>query len=219
MRIPRFVFVALVVLGASFVRVAGQDNAAPSPASATPPAAANSDVPTATFNADRYSILWTKSPFAVATSETVGQESPDYFLVGVANQDGIFYASVIERQNQEHFLLSSDKPNRGMTLKTINRTKDGLSTFAEVVKDGQPLTLKLEEAPAAAPGAAGIVAPNVMSPQIPMPGGMGGFPGGASARPFIRFHRPAIHLPPMPQQQQQPAAATPPPPPPPPPQQ
>jgi hypothetical protein len=176
-----------------------------SPATATTSAAPDSaNLPGAGFTPDRYEALWTKSPFAVATSETVGEESPDYFLVGVANQDGVFYASVIERQNQEHFLLTSDKPVRGLTLKSINRSRDGMSTFAEVVKDGQPLTLKLEQAPAgpgggpmagnmSAPGA--IPMPGSVPPQIPMPGA-GAFPNNGSVRPFTRFHRPPIRLPP-----------------------
>jgi len=170
---------------------------------ATPTSA---NLPTPGFAPGRYEALWTKSPFAVATSETVGAESPDYFLVGVANQDGIFYASVIERQNQEHFLLTSDKPVRGLTLKSINRSGDGQNTYAEVLKDGQPLTLKLEQAPAAAGGvsnAANMSAPGAIpmpggvSPQMPMPGMPGGAPGfPASQRPFTRFHRPPIRLPP-----------------------
>lgn len=184
-------------------------------------------VPTAAFPASRYEALWTKSPFAVATAEAVTDTSPDYFLVGIANADGISYASVIERQNQEHFLISTDKPNRGLTLTSITHSHDGLDTFASVQKDGQLITLKLEQPPAmaAAPGAPGVPgmpvnpvpAPNIMTPQITMPGAGGGFPGTGSARPFTRIHRPAIHLPPPPAQQQQAAPAQqsiPPPPPP-----
>ena len=180
---------------------------APSPApvpAPTPTSPTSSNLPSSGFAPARYEALWTKSPFAVATSETVGEESPDYFLVGVANQEGIFYASVIERQNQEHFLLTSDKPVRGLTLKSIKRSSDGQNTYADVIKDGQPLTLKLEQAPAAAGGvsnAANMAAPGAIpmpgtAPQMPMPGGAPGFPNGGSVRPFTRFHRPPIRLPP-----------------------
>ncbi len=178
--------------------------AAPSAVATPTNAPASTNLPSANYAPGRYEALWVKSPFAVATSETVGEESPDYFLVGVANQDGVFFASVIERQNQEHFLLTSDRPVRGLTLKSINRSRDGVNTYAEVIKDGQPLTLKMEVPPAGAAGGptafnmapGAIPVPNTMAPQIPMPAGVNGFPNNGSARPFTRFHRPPIRLPP-----------------------
>jgi len=183
-----------------------------------PAGADDSSVPGEGFSAARYEALWTKSPFAVATADAV-QESPDYSLVGIAEFDGVSYASLIERQSQEHFLISSDKPTRGLILTTITRSHDGSDTYAVVQKDGQPITLKLEQAPVAAatPGAPAapptIVMPGIMTPQIPMPGAANSTPM-PSTRPLIRFHRPAIHLPPMPAQPQQPAPtqAAPPPP-------
>jgi hypothetical protein len=205
MKFPPLIFAAILILIAPLVRADGLASAAPA-------------VPAAGFPAARYETLWTKSPFAVATSETVGEESPDYFLVGIANLEGISYASVIERQNQEHFLISTDKANRGLTLKSINRSQDGAGTFAEVLKDGQTLTLKLEQPPAGVPGVPGvgmnpgmIGMPGSMTPNIQMPGATSSFPNNGSVRPFTRFHRPPIHLPPMPAPQQQ-AAPTPPPP-------
>jgi len=163
------------------------------------------------FPAARYEALWTKSPFAVATSETEVDASPDYMLVGIANIEGISYASVIEaKPPQEHFLISTDKPNRGMTLVSI--TRNGSDTFAQVQKGGQTLTLKLEQAPAegSVPGAPqiaqGMPPFSPMPPQIQMPGGQNGFVNPYSARPMPRFHRAPIHLPPPPQPQN---AATP----------
>jgi hypothetical protein len=176
-------------------------------------------IPDATFAPSRYETLWTKSPFAVATAETVGDTSPDYYLVGIAVIDGVSYASVIERQNQEHFLISTDKPSRGLTLTSINRSRDGTNTYAVVQKDGQSMTLKLEQAPAAVASVPGappmnpMGMPGTMTPQIQMPGTQG-FPNQASNRPFIRFHRPAIHLPPQPGQQMQNSPVPPPPTPP-----
>jgi hypothetical protein len=178
-------------------------------------------VPTANFPASRYEALWTKSPFAVATAETATDTSPDYMLVGIANVDGISYASVIEtKQPQEHFLISSDKPNRGLTLTSITHSHDGQDTFAAVQKDGQSITLKLEQPPAmvGAPGVPGMPpvnqmpAPNIMIPQITMPGTNpgGAFPYPGSARPFPRIHRPAIHLPPPPTGVQVPPPSQPP---------
>jgi len=169
-------------------------------------------VPGEGFSASRYEALWTKSPFAVATSEATGESSPDYFLVGIANVDGISYASVIERQSQEHFLISTDQTTRGLKLTSITRGHDGSDTYAVVQKGGQSITLKLEQPPAApaTPGAPPLtntaVMPGVLTPQIPMPGA--GLPSAGSVRPLsARFHRPPIHLPPPPTQQQQPVPA------------
>jgi hypothetical protein len=209
-----FILTALFALSALIARA----DAPAAPATPAPSAAPSAAVPATTFPASRYEVLWTKSPFAVATSDTVGEESPDYMLVGIANFDGISYASVLEaKPPQEHFLISSDKATRGMTLKSINHNHDGTETYAVVVKDGQSLTLKLQQAPALTgtetPGAMPMNAmPGSFAPQIPMPGS-----GTGSVRPFTRFHRPPIHLPNMPSAQPvpQPQGAAPPPPPPP----
>ena len=160
-------------------------------------------VPTGNFPATRYESLWAKSPFAVATAEESQQSSPDYALAGIANVDGVSYASVIDNHNQEHFLVSSDKPSRGLTLTSITRSHNGSDTVAVVVKDGQSITLKLAP-PAAATPLPGAQQPNAaavpgnMAPQILMPGGPASFPNPASMRPFTRIHRPPIHVPPPP---------------------
>jgi hypothetical protein len=164
-------------------------------------------VPGAGFSASRYQVLWTKSPFAVATAEAGQDTSPDYLLYGIANVDGITYASVVDAHSQEHFLISTDKATRGLTLSSISRSSDGSETYANVLKDGQTITLKLEQssATAAVPGApTNISIPGVMTPQITMPGA--NLPGSGAVRPYIpRFRRPLIHLPPPPTPQQQPA--------------
>ncbi len=177
-------------------------------------------IPTTDFAPARYEALWTKSPFAVATSEGPGETSPDYMLVGVAKIDNVSYASVVQVQGGEHFLISSDQPVHGMTLNTITHSPNSPDTFATITKDGQTLTLKLQQAPAAVPGAVGTnapatgPAPGTMTQQITMPGSGGPFPNGASTRPFARFHRAPIHLPPPPPAAPAPAAASAPPPPP-----
>ena len=164
----------------------------------------DSAVPGAGFAASRYEVLWTKSPFAVATTEVTADSSPDYFLVGISNFDGISYASVVETKTpQEHFLISTDKPTRGLTLTSITRSHDGLDTYAVVQKDGQSITLKLEQPPAmaAAPGAPPVnprAPPGIMAPQITMPGANVPMPGSVRPFTFPRTHRPPIHLPPMP---------------------
>jgi hypothetical protein len=169
-------------------------------------------VPEANFTASRYEVLWTKSPFAVATSEASMDSSPDYFLVGIANVEGISYASVVERQSQEHFVISTDKATRGLLLTSITRGHDGSETYATVQKNGQSITLKLEQQPVAAtiPGAQPTPAmPGVMTPQIPMPGAGSSAPG-STRPPITRFRRPPINLPPRPEgQQAQPAPTTP----------
>ncbi len=155
--------------------------------------------------ASRYEALWTKSPFAVATPET-GPDSPDYSLWGIAQIDGISYASVTNKQNSEHYLLATDKPDHGLTLVSIKRGADTSGTVAVVQKDGQLITLKLEQAPppmAGANASSGMPLPN--SPPQPgnpnpanlMAGGGNNFgrPPGAGPPPVSRRF-PMVHAPP-----------------------
>jgi hypothetical protein len=162
-------------------------------------------VPGAGFPTSRYEALWTKSPFAVATPEA-GEDSPDYSLVGVANVNGISYASLVEKQNNEHFLISTDKSVRGLTLTSITHNPNSSDTYAVVQKDGQTITLKLEQTTTAATSTPPVnpvsMPPGIMTPQITMPGANPAFPNGEPNRPFpARFRRPLIHLPPQPGQQ------------------
>jgi len=179
-------------------------------------------VPGSGFAASRYEALWTKSPFAVASPETT-MTSPDYSLVGLAQFDGISYASLIEKQNQEHFLLSSDKPARGLTLVSVSHGHDAASTCAVIQKGGTSITLKLEEASmplaSAMPmGAPGMPNPMAMIPQpgnpggqIPAPGAfrpggnnIPGVPGAGQVPPRAMFRTHVIHIPPPPQPQASP---------------
>jgi len=174
-------------------------------------------LPGGAFPASRYEALWTKSPFAVATADMSQDTSPDYILVGIANVAGVSYASVLETKiPQNHFLVSTDKANQGMLLTSISHSADGKDTYAVMQKDGQPITLKLQQvaATAGAPGGPSMAAPTMPSimspPQISTPSS---FPNAQSRRPFPRFHRSPINLPPQVSPQQlQPYQAAPPPP-------
>ena len=165
-------------------------------------------IPSDTPSASHYQTLWTKSPFSVATPDAV-EDSPDYSLVGITQLEGVSYASIVEKQNSDHFLISSDKENKGLLLKSISRSANGGDTFATVEKNGQVLTLKLESALIAPPTTPAPGMPNMSSitvppvtQNIPMPGANLPPPGPltpASTR-FMRIHRPTIpiHVPPMP---------------------
>lgn len=170
------------------------------------------------YPAERYKSLWTQSPFAVETPEDDATESADYALVGIAQIDGVSYASLIEKQNQNHLLISSDKPINGLTLNSITHKASG-DTYATLTRDGQPLTLKLEALAANAalqggggnfnaPPMPGSMAPNsIVTPNIPMPGA-----STQSARPLIRIRRPIIHVPPRTENGGGPVGQPPPPP-------
>jgi hypothetical protein len=177
------------------------------------------------YTASRYQSLWTQSPFAVETPDEDPTESAEYSLVGVYEIDGVSSASLIEKQNQNHLLISSDKPINGLTLTSITRRADG-DTYANLTRDGQPITLKLEAPPANAalqtgaqangglpmPGAMAPNMPGIVAPNIQMPGSTPQSPG----RPLIRIRRPIIHVParmPEAQPAAQPAGQPPPPPP------
>jgi len=170
------------------------------------------DIPAAPgegFPASRYETLWTKSPFAVETPDAA-QSSPDYQLVGIAQFDGVSYASLIETQNQQHFLLSSDQPARGLTLVSITRGQGASGNLVVVQKNGQQITLHQDTSntgPSAPNGAPIANAPAPMAQPLPMPGA-----GGPGTVPFPRRRFLPIHLPPNPGQMA-PAPAPPVPPP------
>jgi len=120
-------------------------------------------VPGEGFPASRYQLLWTKSPFVVATTDSA-PESPDYMMVGIAHFDGIDYVSLIEKKNQDHFLVSSDRSAYGLTLVSVERGRDPSDTTATFLKDGASITLKLEQLPSAG------LAIQTQTPQITFPG-------------------------------------------------
>src|ERR1700677_391923 len=168
-----------------------------------PVPASDNGVPGDGYDSARYEALWTKSPFAVETPEAA-PDSPDFMLVGVASVDGVSYASVIDKKTQQHFLVSTDKASDGLTLTSITPAHDGIDTTAVVQKDGAPITPTLQPEPAGPGGAPGVAAINAPVPQ-PMPGAALQIPMPGSTvdnvphRPMIpRFHRPPIHLPPVP---------------------
>ena len=122
------------------------------------------------FPASRYETLWLKSPFSVASADGSAPESPDYSLVGIAEFDGISYASIIDKKNnQEHFLISSDQDSHGLKLVSVTRGKDADSTVAMLQKNGEPLLLKLDTS-AGAPAAGGPGTASIPTPVLQMPG-------------------------------------------------
>jgi hypothetical protein len=160
------------------------------------------------FGVSHYEALWTKSPFAVASTEAA-PESSDYSLYGVAQADGISYVSLIDKQSQEHFLVASNKPVKGVTLVSVTPGHDASSTQVVIQKGGQSITLKLEQAPAVLAQVPNMInmpntRPNFMQNQIQVPGGVNpgaNNPGQVPPRPI--FHPRTIHVPPPPVPQPQ----------------
>jgi len=154
------------------------------------------------FGTDRYQTLWTKSPFSV--SSEAGPESPDYALVGIAQFDGVYYVSLIDQKNQEHFLVSTDKPSRGLVLVSVTRGHGTVDSFAMLQRDGQPITLKMQSAPVTAPPPPNGNPPVTAVVPMPAPGnpagaGMQGVgPASVETPPPVRTRRPSIHAPPRP---------------------
>lgn len=95
------------------------------------------------IKSSRYEMLWTKSPFAVAATEQA-MTSTQYQLVGIAKIDEISYANLIDNQSQQHFLLSTLRPDRGLKLISIERSHDALPGFAILQKGGQQMRLEME---------------------------------------------------------------------------
>jgi len=61
--------------------------------------------PDKSFPATRYQLLWTKSPFKVASAEN-GPTPSDYAMVGMAEIEGVSYVNLIDKQSGVHFLLA-----------------------------------------------------------------------------------------------------------------
>ena len=123
-------------------------------------------LPGAAFDPSRYHALWENSPFAVATPVAV--ESEEYSLVGAAQFDGVAYASIVDRQNSDHFVVTSATPAHGLSLVSLVRGQTADSTFATLQKNGSMLRLKLETTPVAG-SAAPAPAPMVMNAPIASP--------------------------------------------------
>jgi hypothetical protein len=160
-----------------------------------------SALPGSGFSAERYAGLWTKSPFAIATPDAPAA-SEDYQVVGLAQFDGVSYASLIDKQTHEHFVLASDKPQRNLTLVSVSHDAKGAS--AVIQRNGEILTLQQEEAPQPAGGLPISVAGMTGTPQfrrampaVPLPN-VGGMAPPAFVRPLVHFHRPPIAVPSQP---------------------
>jgi len=128
---------------------------------------------------------------------------------------------VLNKQTQEHFTVTTDKPAKGLKLISITLGHDPSGNAANFEKDGQPITLKVDAAPAGgAPNVANNVPPPAPSPApfvppnvVPMPGQQPAevnnrptFPPGA--QPPLATRRPhMIRIPPPPNQPGQPPPA------------
>jgi hypothetical protein len=168
-------------------------------------AAPDPDLPGLGFDSGRYAGLWTKSPFAIATPDAPAA-SEDYELVGMAQFDGISYVTLIDKQNQDHLILASDKPlkdprhNLDLQLVSIAHGTGGASAI--LLRNGESMTLQEEQASASS-GAPALPQPiEIVQQQAMVPSdnpSVGGFVPASSLPPAVRFHRRLIHVPPPPQ--------------------
>ena len=151
---------------------------------------ADTALPGAGFPEDRYTTLWTKSPFAIATPDA--SPSTDYQLVGLAQFDGVSYASLVDKQTQEHFVLTSEKPVRNLSLISISH--GGPTSTAVIARAGERLIL--QEQNSSGTVAAPPPAPVADTPArvIPEPT----FEQTLPARLRATIHRPAVVVPPRP---------------------
>ncbi len=116
----------------------------------------------ATFDASHYQTLWSHSPFAVASAEQSPATS-QYQLAGIAKFDNVSYASLIDKGNQEHFLLSTQRPDRGLKLISIQSAHDSSPVRAILQKDGQELCVEMD-APAGGPTVADSLSSQLLPP-------------------------------------------------------
>jgi hypothetical protein len=162
-------------------------------------------VPGPGFDGGRYAGLWTKSPFAIATPDAPAA-SQDYELVGSAQFGGISYVSLINKQDQYHFVLASDKPLKDpshkldLKLVSISHGHDGSS--AVILQGGQSLMLQQEDARTAPAGMPALSLPRDIIPppgMVPSPNpSVGGFVPAYTVPPRVRLHHPLTRIPPPP---------------------
>ena len=149
-------------------------------------------VPGPGFPGDRYASLWTASPFSIPTPEASAALA-DYQLVGLVQFGGIAYASLVDRRTQEHFVLTSDKPARNLTLVSV--AHGPASTSVVINRNGELINLKQEEMSAVVSvGTAPAAAPTANTPSGVLPAET------PPARPLVRFHHRTLIIPPPPPQ-------------------
>ena len=92
---------------------------------------------------------------ALTAHGALGDQAPDradpllsssnYTLVGIAKFDGISYASLLDRQTGNHFLLSTDKKSElNVALSSVRTDYDPSGPAAIVEKDSVSVIVKLE---------------------------------------------------------------------------
>jgi hypothetical protein len=147
------------------------------------------------FDGSRYEDLWSKSPFAIATSDAPAA-SEDYQLVGLAQFDGVSYVSLVDKQTQNHFVLTSVKPVKNLSLVSISRGEGPGNASAVIMRNGEALTLHEVDTPSQAvsggPIPIPIAQPGMTAPSNPSVGGV----VRPSMPPRVRIHRPPIIVPP-----------------------
>jgi hypothetical protein len=183
-----------VILAAVAILLVSQVHAAP-----------GSDLPGSGFDSSRYASLWTKSPFAIATPDAPAA-SEDYELVGMAQFDGISYVTLIDKQNQDHLILGSDKPlkdsRHNLKLQLVSIAHGAGGASAVLLRNGESITLREEQAsaPSGAPASPQPIEIGRQQDMVPSANpSVGGFVPASSLPPAVRFHRRLIRIPPPPQ--------------------
>jgi hypothetical protein len=148
-------------------------------------------IPSKDFPVERYETLWTKSPFAVASTAPEKKDNTPaaYKLVGVSQFGGISYASVVNNQGGGGLFLEQNKPTKGLTLLSIQQGKTGATSSAKIILNGQVLVLDTDNTPQTS-----LPQPVGFQPGNP------GNPGGIRREDFVpRFpiRRQLIQVPPQ----------------------
>ncbi len=141
------------------------------------------DVIPAGYPAERYEILWQKSPFTLASVATE-QAKPGFaeslVVTGVARIGDEDFLMLFDKKSQERLMLSSTKSAGGIELVTLNASPDPLKTTATVRRGGETAVVRYDPSLLTAPGAAQAAArpgmpgqPNMsLQPGMPNPGGI-----------------------------------------------
>ena len=130
------------------------------------------------YSLDRYSSLWKRSPFTIAS---VQQEvvpagfASKFALVGLAKIGSEDVVTLLDKESQERIILSSQEGAQDLKLILVERDADPLKTSVTIQKGGETGRVKFDPSllaaanppsPAAPASAGAQVTPVQPSPQL-----------------------------------------------------
>lgn len=98
--------------------------------------------------AERYSALWQKNPFTIASVEDAPQAgfAQNLAVVGIAKIGGEAIVTVLNKQTQERFTMDSSGGPQGMKVVSVSMDTDPLKASVTIRKGGETATVGFDRA-------------------------------------------------------------------------